>query len=103
MPMRDVPFVDAHIHLWDLDRIRYPWLTPPFSDDGPNGSVEPTARNYLVDDYRADAANWNVVGAVHVDAGADARMALEESIWLEEIAEARGLPTGIVAFAALHE
>lgn len=101
--MRDVPFVDAHIHLWDLDRIRYPWLTPPFSDDGPNGSVEPIARNYLVEDYRADAAGWNVAGAVHVDAGADPAMALDETDWLEDVAEANGLPTGIVAFAALHD
>jgi predicted TIM-barrel fold metal-dependent hydrolase len=21
-------FVDAHIHLWDLGHVRYPWLTP---------------------------------------------------------------------------
>ena len=35
----------AHVHLWDLTRIRYPWLTPPFSDDGPNGSVEAIARD----------------------------------------------------------
>lgn len=101
--MRDVPFVDAHIHLWDLTRIRYPWLTPPFSDDGPNGSVEPIARNYLVKDYRADAANWNLAGAVHVDAGADAAKALAETEWLEGVADANGLPTGIVAFAALHK
>ena len=101
--MRDVPFVDAHIHLWNLQRIHYSWLSPPFSDDGPNGSVEPIARNYLVEDYRADAANWNVVGAVHVDAGADASLALQETEWLEGVAEESGLPTGIVAFAALHD
>ena len=41
---RDLPFIDAHVHLWDLDRIAYPWLTPPFAVDGPNGSVEPIAR-----------------------------------------------------------
>lgn len=101
--MRDIPFVDAHIHLWDLSRIKYPWLTPPFSDDGPNGSVEPIARNYLVEDYRADASGWSVVGAVHVDAGADPSMALAETEWLEEVANSNGLPNGIVAFAPLHK
>jgi predicted TIM-barrel fold metal-dependent hydrolase len=101
--MRDVPFVDAHIHLWDLRAIHYPWLTPPFTDDGPNGSVEAIARDYHVSDYRADAAGWNVVGAVHVDAGADAPLALEETRWLEGLALSSGLPSGIVAFAALHE
>ena len=49
------PFVDAHVHLWDLDHIRYPWLMPPFADDGPNGSVEAIAATYLLDDYLADA------------------------------------------------
>ena len=98
-----IPFVDAHIHLWDLDRLRYPWLTPPFDDDGPNGSVEAIARTYLPADYRREMARWNVVGAVHVDAGADPADALAETAWLEGQAEADGLPTGIVAFAALDD
>jgi predicted TIM-barrel fold metal-dependent hydrolase len=101
--MRDIPFVDAHVHLWDLKRISYPWLTPPFSDDGPNGSVELIARDYLLDDYLADAANWNVVGMVHVDAGADANAALDETRWLQDMAGERGMPQGIVAFAALAD
>ena len=92
------PFVDAHIHLWDLSRLRYPWLSPPFADDGPNGSVEGIARDFGVADYRAALARWNVVGAVHVDAGAHPDDALAETEWLEAQGE---LPSGIVAFAAL--
>jgi predicted TIM-barrel fold metal-dependent hydrolase len=99
--MRDIPFVDAHVHLWDLSHIRYPWLLPPFDDDGPNGSVEPIARNYLLDDYLADAKEWDVRGMVHVDAGADASAALDETRWLQAMADRRGLPNAIVAFAAL--
>ena len=39
--MTDRPaFIDPHVHLWDLNHVRYPWLAPPFSDDNPNGSVE---------------------------------------------------------------
>jgi predicted TIM-barrel fold metal-dependent hydrolase len=101
--MNAIPFVDAHVHLWDLERISYPWLTPPFSDDGPNGSVEPIARTYLLDDYFQDASAWNVVGMVHVDAGASAQSALEETQWLQATADARGLPQAIVAFAALDD
>lgn len=98
-----IPFVDAHIHLWDLAHIRYDWLSPPFSDEGPNGSVEAIARDYGVADYRADLARWNVVGAVHVDAGAAADSALRETQWLDGLAEVQGLPTGFVAFAALND
>ncbi|SDA33986.1 amidohydrolase [Sphingomonas sp. NFR15] len=97
------PFVDAHVHLWDLAHLRYPWLTPPFADDGPNGSVEPIARTYLLDDYLADAAGWDVRGIVHVDAGADAADALAETDWLQRIADGRGMPNAIVAFAALDD
>ena len=103
MQMRDIPFVDAHVHLWDLARVSYPWLTPPFNDDGPNGSVEAIATTYLLDDYLADAAGWNVAGIVHVDAGAAASAALDETRWLQEMAEARAMPNGIVAFAALDD
>lgn len=101
--MRKIPFVDAHVHLWRLDHIRYPWLTPPFAADGPNGNVATIARDFLVSDYRAQAVSWNVVGAVHVEAGADPAMALDETRWLEAVAEVYGLPTGIVAFAALDD
>ncbi len=96
-----LPFIDAHVHLWDLAQISYPWLTPPFADDGPNGSVEGIARDYLLDDYLADAVGWDVRGIVHVDAGADPRHALHETRWLQAMADARGLPNGIVAFADL--
>lgn len=98
----DLPFIDAHVHLWDLSGpIRYPWLTPPFADDGPNGSVERIASTYLLDDYRREAVAWNVAGMVHVDAGANPADALAETDWLQGIADAEGMPNGIVAFADL--
>lgn len=98
--MRDIPFIDAHVHLWRLDRLRYPWLTPPFTDDGPNGSVEPIARDYLPADYRAEAANWNLAGYVHVEAGAHPADAVAETRWLDLL---EGGPDALVAFAALDD
>jgi predicted TIM-barrel fold metal-dependent hydrolase len=101
--MRDLPFIDAHVHLWDLKRIRYPWLMPPFGDDGPNGSVEPIARTYLLPDYLADADGWDVRGIVHIDAGAVPEAALDETDWLQDMADAEGMPNAIIAFAALDD
>jgi predicted TIM-barrel fold metal-dependent hydrolase len=98
-----LPFVDAHVHLWDLSHIHYPWLMPPFAEDGPNGSVEPIAKDYGLDDYLADARGWDVRGIVHVDAGADPADALKETDWLQAMADARGMPNAIIAFAALAE
>ena len=68
--MERLPFIDAHVHLWDLARIRYAWLNPPFADDGPNGNVAPIASTYLLDDYLREAGDWNVAGVVHVEASA---------------------------------
>lgn len=101
--MTQIPFVDAHIHLWVLDRIRYAWLSPPFDDAGPNGSVAAIACDYTPTDYCTDAARWNVKGCVHVDAGADPAQALDETRWLETLGESGGLPTGIVAYAPLDD
>lgn len=101
MPQRP-PFVDPHVHLWNLSHIRYPWLMPPFGDDGPNGSVEPIASDYGLDDYLADAGDWDVRGIVHIDAGAHPDDALRETEWLQAMADRSGMPNGIVAFAALE-
>jgi predicted TIM-barrel fold metal-dependent hydrolase len=99
-----LPFVDAHVHLWNLaGDIRYPWLTPPFHEDRPAGSTQAIAVNYGLDEYLADAAGWNVKGIVHVDAGAHPDDALKETEWLEGIAAKRGMPNAIVAFAALDD
>ena len=95
--------IDAHIHLWDLAHISYPWLTPPFRDSGVTGNVSAIARTYLLTDYLSDAANWPVAGAVHIDAGADPAAALDETVWLQRVARRYpNMPLAIVAYAALE-
>jgi predicted TIM-barrel fold metal-dependent hydrolase len=70
---------------------------------GPNGNVAPIASTYLLDDYLREAAEWNVVGMVHVEAGASPAQALAETDWLQAFADERGMPNAIVAFAALDD
>ncbi|NHK26422.1 amidohydrolase family protein [Parvularcula flava] len=100
--MHDIPFVDAHVHFWDLDAIAHPWLTPPFSTDGLMGSVEAIATDYGPEEYAADAQRWTVAGTVHVDAGAAPELAVDESRWLDGLRTQHGAPTAMVAFAALN-
>ena len=101
--MHDVPFVDAHVHFWDLDTIQHPWLMPPFSSDGLMGSVEAIASNYGPQEYTRDAAAWTIAGTVHVDAGAAADQAIEETRWLDSLRGSYGAPTAIIAFAELND
>ena len=100
--MNDLPIVDPHHHLWDLERFSYPWLSARPLPASVAGDVAPIAKSYLLDDYLADTANQNVVKSVHVDAGFDPSQPAEETRWLQSIADQRGFPHGIVARAELH-
>ncbi|HEY8604460.1 amidohydrolase family protein [Tsuneonella suprasediminis] len=97
------PLVDPHVHLWDLSHIRYPWLSPPFDADNPNGSVQAIAVDYSLDSYLEDASAWDVCGIVHIDAGAHPGDAIKETRWLQRMADRCGKPNAIVAFAMLED
>ena len=102
----ELAIVDAHMHLWDLGRISYPWLTPPLPV-GITGDVSAIARNYSLDDYLRDVApeesRVRVAKIVHVEAGAAPADSLAETRWLQSIADARGFPQAIVAHAELEK
>lgn len=100
--MKIARVVDAHVHLWNLNHIRYPWLTPPFSNDGPNGSVETIAKPYLLENYFTDAQDIPVQKIVHLEAGAHPDDALKETLWLQAMAEKTTFPQAIVAHAPLN-
>jgi predicted TIM-barrel fold metal-dependent hydrolase len=96
------PIIDAHIHLWDLGMDRHPWLRPAENEAQPLGDLAPVRRNYLVDDYRRDAANQNVVAAVHVEAGWDQKDdPLAEIRWLETLDKSSGVAARYVGYAPL--
>jgi predicted TIM-barrel fold metal-dependent hydrolase len=101
--MHDLPIVDAHMHLWDLSRLRYGWLQDDPLPNNPAGDISPIAhKSYLLDDYLADAAGWNVVKAVHIECGLPPKDQLVETDWLQGLASRRGYPQAIVAGAALE-
>lgn len=93
--------IDAHHHLWDLSATHhYPWLT----ERGVHrffGDPTPIQRDYLVADFRADFEKLPVVGSVHIQVGVAPGDELGETIWLEGLAQAEGLPSAIVAHADL--
>lgn len=66
------------------------------------GDPEPIQKNYLVDDLRADAAGFDLVGSVHVQVGVAPGDELSESEWLQFTADSEGLPSAIVAYCELE-
>lgn len=98
--MTTVPTIDAHHHLWDLDAVRYPWLSGP-PVDAHFGPYEKIRRHYRIADFLRDIRPQHVVKSVHVEAGADPADAIAETRWLQGVADRHGYPHGIVAHADL--
>jgi len=96
------PIIDAHCHLWDLGMDRHPWLRPMGGAIKALGDLTAIRRNYLVNDYRRDATNQNVVASVHVEAGWDrADDPLAEIRWLETLDKSSGVAARYIGFADL--
>jgi predicted TIM-barrel fold metal-dependent hydrolase len=103
-PDRSVGFVDAHVHLWELGRLRYGWLEEPGID----------VKTAYLGDYRALREDWgparlagefegsNVVKAVHIEADQSGPDPVEETAWLASVAARWGMPNAIVAYADLQ-
>ena len=98
-------FVDAHHHLWDLQRVHYPWLMA----HGVRrffGDPAPIQRNYLLQDLLSESQQWVPAKTVHVQVGAADDQALAETHWLREVGDLdRGgtRPDALVAYVDLSQ
>jgi predicted TIM-barrel fold metal-dependent hydrolase len=99
----DLPIVDPHHHLWDLENNRYPWLQQEPSPELVCGDITPIRRSYRVDDLRADFGMLPVAKSVHLQCDWDPADPVGETRWLDGQARRHGIPTGIVAFAKLQD
>jgi len=95
------PIIDAHHHLWDLSVGSYPWLSP-VGGGAALGDLAAIRRNYLVEDYREDTKNQNVVASVHVEAAWDrSDDPLAEIRWLETLDKSSGVAARYIGYADL--
>lgn len=94
------PFIDAHQHFWDLDQNPYPWLQrPPLPFR--YGDYTALRRNYLPADYLRDIRGAAPVRTIHIEAEWDRATPLDETRWLEQLAQSSGYPSAIVGHAKL--
>lgn len=78
-------WIDAHHHLWDLDAVHYPWLMAR----GVRrffGDPTPIQRNYLLEEFRAEARAEGFTASVHIQVGA--QDAMTEAQWVQSVANA---------------
>jgi predicted TIM-barrel fold metal-dependent hydrolase len=96
--LEGIPVIDAHHHFWELKR-SYPWLEGPPNPERFTGDDSAIRVDYLPDDLRRDFAGIDLIGSVHIDAGAGDPGV--EADWLQQVHGDDGLPTVIVAAADL--
>ena len=102
---RSIPFIDTHHHLWELGRFHYDWLSEP----GWAG------HNALLGDYKAIRVDWpierllkefygsNVKKSVHVEAAYAGPDPVEETAWLQSLADTCGFPHALVVFCDIEK
>jgi predicted TIM-barrel fold metal-dependent hydrolase len=90
--------VEPHIHLWDLKTHHYPWLANPGVSFV--GDARELKHDYLLADLLREAGEIQILKVVHVEANHDPADPVEETRWLQGLANeagSRGMPNGIVA------
>jgi len=91
--MPSFPIVDTHLHIWDLGRLRYPWL--------PN--VPKINRSHLIDEYRSACGPVAVAKMVFLQCECDPVQFQEEADWVTEVARADPRIRGVVPWAPLEK
>jgi len=89
-----IPVTDTHMHIWDLEKLHYPWLEDRMS---------PISKNFLVSDYQQATAGCNVQKMVFVECGRAADQYLEEVDWVIEQSEKDPRIQGIVAYLPVEK
>jgi L-fuconolactonase len=90
--MPGFPIVDAHVHLWDPERYRIPWLD----------AVPFLKSPYGISDFAAATADLQIDGFVYLEIDIASVYALTEARDLSHLAERDPRVLGIVALAPLE-
>jgi L-fuconolactonase len=90
--MLDFPLIDTHLHLWDPDQIRYPWL-----DDLPELN-----RPFVWADFEAATAGLHVEHVVFLQCEAEPAEYRKETAWVTSLAARDRRLAGIVTWAPVE-
>ena len=83
--------IDAHIHLWDIDRLDYPWLA----------NVPAINRTYLLSDYDEARGDTAVEAVVFVQCECRPDQYRDELAWVQSLADRDPRLKAIVPWAPL--
>lgn len=86
------PIVDTHLHVWDIDRLDYPWLQ----------EVPLINKTFLLDDYNRACVPVTVERMVFVQCEAAFSQFMQEAEWVDSLADHESRLQGIVPWAPLE-
>ncbi|MDX1945171.1 MAG: amidohydrolase family protein [Pirellulaceae bacterium] len=79
----EIPIIDCHQHLWDLDRFKLPWIEP--------GTL--LGKSYVMRDYLAAREGTGIRHAVYMEVDVDPSQQQAEADHLIEICKTESSPT----------
>ncbi len=103
--MSTFEFVDTHIHFWERPHptLEWVWLADDFIHPQLGDTILlKEMRRYVVREYLEDIEGSNVTKAVHIQAAIGSADPVEETMWLQAMADKTGWPQGIVGDARLQ-
>lgn len=90
--MPSFPIVDTHLHIWDLNRLSYPWL----------GNIPALNKSHLIEDYRRACNGVEVAKMVFLQCECLPVQYEQELSWVTEVAATDPRIRGIVPWAPLE-
>jgi predicted TIM-barrel fold metal-dependent hydrolase len=92
--------VDSHHHIWRAGDL--PWLSGPMV---PRifGPYEPIRRDYLIEEYLADATGSDIGESVYVQTNWPLDRVVDEVRWLREVHQETGWPMAVIAAADMFD
>jgi len=91
--MPSFPIVDTHLHIWNLDRLSYPWLK----------AIPSLNKNHLIADYNRACGPVEVSKMVFLQCECSPAQYEEELAWVTEVAATDPRILGIVPWAPLEK
>ena len=90
--MPDFPITDAHVHLYDIDKLSYPWLA----------SVPKINRSYGLEDLDEARGPVDIEAIVFAEVAVAKGQHLAEAAWVQSLADTDPRIQGIIAHAPLE-
>ena len=91
--LKNIPIIDAHVHLWDLQLLQYPWL-----DEEPG-----IKKNFMLKDYQLQTCDFQIDKMVFIQADCLPEQNLKEVEFVMAQALTDKRLQGIVAYAPLEK